>query len=927
MHHRLPKPSRALIPSLLLVLLQACGGGGQSEQQLLASAKTYLAANDLPAAIIQLKNALQKSPESGEARYLLGKALLDKGEPAAAGLELRKAAQAEYEPSLVTPLLAQAFLLTGDDKQVTDRFTATTLSDKSAQAELQTTVGVAYARQGDMAKAGEALQRALAAAPDSARARVFEAQMSAQRRDFPAALTQLAAVTTRDPANAEAWLLEGQIRLQQDADPAAALAAFRKAVAARPKLMPAREAIVLVLLRQGDLAGAKVQVAELKALLPGHPRAAYLEARVAYLAQDFKTTQEITQRLLQAAPNDPEILELAGAAEYGLKSYSRAEALLAQAVQAAPRLQMARLLLARTYLRSSDAPKTLATLKPLLDQPAPSADALAAAAEAHLLNGDAAASEAAFKRAVAARPGDPRIRTELALTQLGKPGGEKALADLENIASTDSGVLADLALISEHLRNKRFDKALKATDALEKKQPDKPLATHLRGRVQLLMSDPKAARASFERALVIEPTYFPATLNLAALDLAQSGPAAARKRFDDLLRLDLKNSMAMLAVANLLARTGGDPKEIGNILTKAVADNPTLAAPRIRLVDHHLSTGDAKAALAAAQGAAAALPGHADVLFALGRAQLAAGAPEQAASAFSQLATLETTSPRGLLGLADAHIASKESASAVKDLRRALEVSPGLLIAQRKLIELALASQRPADALEVARQVKTQRPKEGIGYLLEGQIEAAGQHWDAAIVQFRAGLQQQKSSELAIALHKALLAADKRADAGKFAASWSADPSADSGFTFYLGDTAVDQRNYAEAESRYRQVLKAQPGNALAMNNVASMLLKQNKPGALQLAEKANQAMPDQAPLMDTLATALAAENQIAKALEVQRRAVAKAPADPSLRLNLARLLILSGDKTKARTELETLQKLGPGFADQAAVTSLLAQV
>ncbi len=927
MHHRLAKPSIALLASLLLVLLQACGGG-QSEQQLLASAKTYLAANDIPAAIIQLKNALQKSPDSGEARYLLGKALLDKGEPAAAGLELRKAAQVEYEPSLVTPLLAQAFLLTGEDKQITDRFTATTLPDRSAQAELQTTVGVAYARQGDLGKAGDALQRALAAAPESARARVFEAQMSAQRRDFAGALTQLAAVTTRDPANADAWLLEGQIRLQQDADPAAALAAFHKAVAVRPKLLQAREAIVLILLRQNDLAGARAQAAELKALLPGHPRPAYLEARVAYLAQDFKTTQEITQRLLQTTPNDPEILELAGAAEYGLKSYSRAEAMLAQAVQAAPRLQMARLLLARTYLRNSDAAKTLAVLKPLLDQPTPSADALAAAAEAHLLNGDAAASEAAFKRAVAARPTDPRIRTELALTQLGKPGsGDKALADLENIASTDTGVLADLALISEHLRNKRFDKALKATDALEKKQPDKPLAAHLRGRVQLLVSDPKSARASFERALAIDPTYFPATLNLAALDLARSGPAAARKRFDDLLRLDPKNSMAMLAVANLLARTGGDPKEIATLLTKAVADNPTLAAPRIRLVDHHLSTGDAKAALAAAQGAAAALPGNADVLFALGRAQLAAGAPEQAVSSFSQLATLEPTSPRGLLGLADAHLGSKDSAGAVKDLRRALEASPGLLIAQRKLIELAMASQRPADALEVARQVKTQRPKEAIGYLLEGQIEAAGKHSDAAIAQFRAGLQQQKSSELAIALHKALLAADKRADAAKFAASWSAEPSAGSGFTFYLGDIAVDQRNYEEAESRYRQVLKAQPGNALAMNNVASMLLKQGKPGALPLAEKANQAMPEQAPLMDTLATALAAENQVAKALEVQQRAVAKATADPSLRLTMARLLILSGDKARARAELETLAKLGAGFAEQPEVMRLLGQV
>ena len=60
-------------------------------EKLVASAKESLAKNDRSAAVIQLKNALQKNPDLGEARLLLGKALLEQGDLAAAEKELRRA--------------------------------------------------------------------------------------------------------------------------------------------------------------------------------------------------------------------------------------------------------------------------------------------------------------------------------------------------------------------------------------------------------------------------------------------------------------------------------------------------------------------------------------------------------------------------------------------------------------------------------------------------------------------------------------------------------------------------------------------------------------------------------------------------------------------------------------------------------------------
>ena len=75
---------------------------------------------------------------------------------------------------------------------------------------------------------------------------------------------------------------------------------------------------------------------------------------------------------------------------------------------------------------------------------------------------------------------------------------------------------------------------------------------------------------------------------------------------------------------------------------------------------------------------------------------------------------------------------------------------------------------------------------------------------------------------------------------------------------------------------------------------------------------------------MDTLASALVADNQLPKALEWQRKAVVKSPSAPYFRLNMAKLLLKAGDRTGAKTELETLAKLGDKFVGQAEVTALL---
>ena len=173
-------------------------------------------------------------------------------------------------------------------------------------------------------------------------------------------------------------------------------------------------------------------------------------------------------------------------------------------------------------------------------------------------------------------------------------------------------------------------------------------------------------------------------------------------------------------------------------------------------------------------------------------------------------------------------------------------------------------------------------------------------------------------------LHAALSAGKKTAEATAFAQDWRKKHPEDGAFVLYLGDQAMAVGQLDEAEAFYRQVLDKQPRQVLALNNLAFVLATQKKPGAVAMAEQALQLAPRSAAVMDTLAMALAGEQKLPRALEMQKKAVAAAPEVYNFRLQLAKLLIQAGDKANARSELSTLAALGNKFPRQAEVAALI---
>ena len=914
----------ALVAMSMAIGALQWGCSQDSEVQLIASAKASLERQDPKTATIQIKNALEKNASSGEARYLLGKVLLEGGNSTAAELELRKAKDLKHPVAEWAPLLARAMLLRHQFKRLVDEFGALELSDPAAQANLNASVAAALAGEGRLEDAKALVESTLVRNPDHTPTLMLKARLLARPGSLDEAIALVDAVLGRDARVAEAWQLRGDLQMFGKRDPAAASEAYKKVIALQGDAGAAHSSLILIYLASNDIAGARKQLEAMRKVLPTQPQTIFMDVKVAFLGGEVMRARDLVQQLLRSLPDRVAVLELAAAIELKLNSLQQAETYLNKALARSPDLPSARRMLADVLMRNGKPAKALEVLGPNIQPGRDDPLSLAQAAEAHLLTGNLKKTEEFFQQAVKLAPADPKYRTALALTQLAKGQVDAAFSELRAISASAPDTLADLTLINVLLRRKNFVDALQAIDVLQRKQPDKPLAANLRGRVQLAQRNLAGARKSFEQALEKDPVFLPAIESLAAIDQAEGKPEPAEKRYEALLKIDPKNARAYLALAALKERGGASKELVGQLLEQAVQASPGESEARLMLIHHWLSQHNMKAAQAVAQAGVAALPDNLDMLDALGSLQLVAGDVNQSIAIFSKIAAKQPDSTKAQLRLADAYLKANDYASAERSFKRVLALAPDSAIAQRGLIALSVRAKQPGRALAVARDIQKKHPADSVGYLLEGDIHAQSKDWDAAIKAYRAGMGKSNSARFVERLYAATVAGKGKVEALRVVDEWMKRHPGDSQFLVFLGNNAVNLNELIEAEKFFIDAIKANQSHATALNNLAWVKAKLGKPGAVALAERAVAMAPDDPAFLDTLAFAQAADNQLAKAVATAQAVVVKAPDEPVYRLNLAKLYIRGGDKKRARDELEPLGKLGTKFARQSEVGELL---
>ena len=920
------KPLRATLALVLFamaaLLLTGCG---DSPEKMIASAKTYLAKKELRSAAIQLRNALQKTPENAEARFLYGTTLLDAGDPVSAEKEFRRALEYGYSPDAVYPLLARTLLEEGEPDKLIAELSDKRLSDPSAHAELLGLVGDAYLRTRRPKEARTWYEAAFKTSPDSPKAQLGEAWIKIMDHDQKSALEITDKILSGAPDFAEALMLNGEL-LAAKGDISGAVKAYERVIAIQPNNIAAHSARVVLLTRTRQFDQATAALNEMKKVAAKNPRTYYVQALLALAQGKPADAREPLENILKVAPNHLPTLLLAGTAEYHLHSYLRAEDYFRKALVQAPSLTYARRMLTATYLRNGEAQEAMKTFEPLLKTIGDDPRLLSLAGEVYLSNNDPDRAAEYFQKAVAVDPKSAGARTRLGEMRLVTGDVNQAIQDLEAASAADERrIQADLVLITNYLRQREYDKALTAAQNLQKKQPNNPLTYNLQGAIYLAKRDTVSARKSFEQALAIKSDYAPALYNLARLDVAEQKPEQAKQRYEAILAKLPTNEVALLGLADLLVATKAPRAEVRATLEKAVSGNPDSARSRIALIRFHLQGRDSKSALSAAQQAQAALPDNLQILELLGVAQQVSGDANQAIATFNKLATKAPKSPEPLVLLAGAQLATKDVSAAKQSLRQALEIDPKLIKVRQQLAALSLGEGKPDEALAEAKAVQKDFPKQAVGYLMEGDVYAAQKKLGPAEHAYREALKQQKSTLVAMRLHGTLTQEGKASEAHSFATSWLKENPKDAAFQLYLGDLSLRHKDYKTAAQQYKAVIALQPKNPIALNNLAYVAGQLGDPDAVKYAEQALAAAPESAAIQDTLGWMLVEKGDVARGVELLKKAAASAPNAADIRLHLAKGLIKAGDRNGARSELEAIVKLEPKTSAHDEAQHLLA--
>ena len=121
----------------------------------------------------------------------------------------------------------------------------------------------------------------------------------------------------------------------------------------------------------------------------------------------------------------------------------------------------------------------------------------------------------------------------------------------------------------------------------------------------------------------------------------------------------------------------------------------------------------------------------------------------------------------------------------------------------------------------------------------------------------------------------------------------------------YRAEQMLARKQFKAAAERFESLQKSSPDNPAVLNNLAVAYQQLNDPRALATAQKALAAAPENPAVIDTLGWIMVQKGNIVGALPLLQKAVGLAPGASELRYHLAVALHKSGDRKKAREEVD----------------------
>lgn len=915
-------------PVLLLVaVLQAIlvAGCTKDPSALFEDAKARVAKGDRSGAIINLKSALQKEPNNGAMRFMLGRIYNETFDPPSAEKELRRATElGVVEGGRVAVELARALRLQGKFLDVVNDVEPRSVYEKEQLASIHALRGRSLQSLGKDADAKKNLAESQVLSPENPDAVLLQAQIKIVDGEADAALSLVDSLVVRVPGNLEALTYKAGIlrHLGRTDD---ALKAFRAVLSLHPTHYGALRGITVLLTWGGKVDEAQKYIDVLKQTYKGHPQILVDQGVIDFVRREYDKARVAAETVLKSHPELLPAQLLLGLAQQALGNTMQAEQSLTQYVTADPRSLIGRYALAAQLLSMNQARKAGDVLRPVLHENLNDPTIMILAGDIYARAGDHGKALDWYDKAAKLDPTRAGAHVAKAFVQLRRGQIDAGLEGLEGAFELlKRASPSDEVLVMVSLARGDFERAARVISNLEKQSPNSPITFNLKGMVLLATGKKPEAVQAFEAALERQPGFFPAAHNLARLDLGEGNLDAARKRYGIVLGAEKNDMPSLLALAGI-ERQAGRAREEEEYLERAIKAQPSYVEPRRRMVSSLWLRGEKARALEMAESTFAANPDDAGAIKLAAEAHLFAGNTSRAVQVISRLEAVDKNAASVQVAIAQTQSTAGRVADAEGSLRKALLVDPRYEPAQRSIVGLLMASGRDSIALEFARQVQKSQPKEAIGFILEAAIHESRLRYSEALAAY--GAAQERSvgnGAVATGMYRVRAANGKRkeglAELEKFIQDHPRSADARAGLAF----VKYSEGDLAGAAAQYEALARYHPNDSAGMNGLAWVYHKLKDSRARVTAERAYGLNLDSPQIQDTLGVILLDAGEIKRGHALIAMAAAVLPNDPNVRFHLALALSKLGDKTAARQQLTQLLSTPKLFESRREAEQLL---
>lgn len=757
--------------------------------------------------------------------------------------------------------------------------------------------GQKYYTEGNFEKARVEFRNALQISPNDVEARFMNGKVAEKLSDIRTAAGMYQGVIELNPDHVQARASLGRLMVFGGA-PQRAVEMVEPGLAKHPDdadLLTVRGAARVQL---KDKAGALADAERAVKLAPENENAVALLASLYRNDGQSDRAVELIRSALVKHPEAADLRQVLASLYQSANQSEQAQAELRKIIELRPQDLAVRVQLALTYARMKKAAEgeqvMLDATKALPD----SNDAKLAYVEFIAAQGTRARSEQALKQFIAREPKNYELQLGLAGMQQRANDLDGAVATYGEIIARDadspSGTTARNRIAAIQVSRGKFDEATRLVETTLENNPRDNDALVLRGNIALERNDPTAAIADLRAVLRDQPAAVPILRTLARAHLANGEPALAEESIRTAMEAAPTDVGLRVELAQLLA-TSNRGEQAVTLLEDTVRRAPQNVQAREALVRAYIATNDLERARVSAEDLKVAAPTLATGSYLAGVIAQAQNRPDDAAKELSHALELQPSAMDVLAALTRLDVGRGQMARALERLSGAAAANPDNAVVRNLLGEMQLGAKNFAAAKEPLSEAMKLAPKWWLPYRNLALAHAASGDLSGAAAVYEAGVKATDQQPTLVAELAALY---------------------------------EKQGRYEDAINRYQALHERNPRLDIAANNLAMLLVtyRKDRPSldrAMTITEPFSQSK--NGALLDTRGWVMFKLGQFTQSLPVLEQAAEHAPDSKVIRYHLAMAQLKSGQREKARSNLESALKGTASFTGIEEARSTLA--